>query len=281
MHHPETKIADKSGSTVSRFMPSVSLATTLHDSTGWTLQPLSETAKILDECYDGRLTVVTVGTKPEVVEALRDTGWTIVEPRSRVGIEHITDSRRRVLRASLDRGSDFTHLVDMDRALHWALSYPEELRRAAASIPGHDFLIFGRTRRAMETHPRNQAETEALANRVFSLIVGREMDITAASRGVSREAAETILRHSRGRFFDSDSEWPTILHCLGCEIGYAEVEGLEWETRLKRRMMTLPDGRTVDSKEYYEASPESWVYRLMIAHGIAKAAYRAQQTFSR
>jgi len=262
-------------------MPSVSLATTLHDSTGWTIQPLTETARLLDECYDNRLTVVTDRTRPEVLEALRETGWTIVEPRSRVGVQYITDSRRRVLRASLDLGSDFTHLVDMDRVLHWALSYPEELRRVVESIPGHDFLVLGRTRRAMDTHPRNQAETEALANKVFSLILGRDVDITAASRGISREAAETVLRHSRGRFFDSDSEWPTILHCLGHEIGYAEVEGLEWETRLKRRMMTLPDGRALDSKEYYEANPESWVYRLMIAHRIARAAYMAQQAFSR
>ncbi len=262
-------------------MPSVSLATTLHDSTGWTIQPLHDTAKLLDECYDSRLSVITVGTSPEVVKALNDTGWSIVEPRSRVGVQHITDSRRRVLKASIEHGSDFTHLVDMDRVLHWALSYPEELGKVAASIPGYDFLVLGRTRRAMDTHPRNQTETEALANRVFSLILGRDMDITAASRGISREAAETILRYSRGRFFDSDSEWPTILHCLDYEIGYAEVEGLEWETHLKRREMTLSDGRTVDSKEYYEANPESWVYRLMIAHRIAKAAYRAQQTFSR
>ena len=262
-------------------MPSISLATTLHDSTGWTLQPLTETTKLLDECYDSRLIVVTDRTRPDVLEALRETGWIIVEPRSRVGVEHITDSRRRVLKASLEHGSDFTHLVDMDRVLHWALSYPEEMGRVAASIPCHDFLVLGRTRRAMNTHPRNQTETEAIANKVFSLILGRDMDITAASRGISRKAAETILRYSRGSFFDSDSEWPTILHCLGYEIGYAEVEGLEWETHLKRREMTLPDGRTLDSKEYYEANPESWVYRLMIAHRIAKAAYRAQQAFSR
>ncbi len=262
-------------------MLSVSLATTLHDSTGWTIEPLSETAETLDECYDSRLTLVTVGTKPEVVEALRNAGWVVIEPRSRVGVEHITESRRRVLRASLERGSDFTHLVDMDRILHWAIKYPEELERTVKTIPGHDFMIFGRTKRAMDTHPRNQAETEAIANKVFSLIHGRDMDITAASRGISREAAEIILRNSRGRFFDSDSEWPTILHCLGYQIGYAEVEGLEWETHLKRREMTLPDGRTLDSKEYYEANPESWVYRLMIAHRIAEAAYRAQQTFSR
>ncbi len=262
-------------------MPSVSLVTTLHDSTGWSVGPINETAETLNECYDSCLTVVTVGTKPEVVETLRETGWTIVEPMSRVGVEHITDSRRRVLRASLNRGSDFTHLLDMDRALHWALSYPEELQKVALTIPDHDFLILGRTKRAIDTHPRNQAETEALANRVFSLIVGADMDITAASRGISRKTAEAILSHSTGRFFDSDSEWPVILHCLGFRLGYTEAEGLEWETHLKRSTMTLPDGRTVDAKYYYEASPESWVYRLMIAHGIARAAYRTHRAMSR
>ncbi|MFH2111863.1 MAG: hypothetical protein ABIJ47_11460 [Candidatus Bathyarchaeota archaeon] len=261
-------------------MPSVSLATTLHDSTGWTLQPLSETAKLLDECYDSRLVVVTDGTMPEVVEALKEKGWIIVDPRSRVGVQHITDSRRRVLRASLERGSDFIHLVDMDRALHWARSYPEELKRVATAIPGHDFLILGRTRRAMDTHPRNQAETEALANKVFSLILGRDMDITAASRGISRKAAETILQHSHGRFFDSDSEWPIILHHNGIQLDYMEVEGLEWETHLKRSTMTLPDGRQVDPKQYYEESPESWVYRLQLAHGIARAAYTTHRRLS-
>jgi hypothetical protein len=169
----------------------------------------------------------------------------------------------------------------MDRVLHWARSYPEELKRVTAAIPGNDFLILGRTKRAMETHPRNQMDTEALANKVFSLITGIEMDITAASRGISREAAETILRHSRGRFFDSDSEWPIILHCNGYKLSYMEVEGLEWETEVKRSEMTMEDGRKVSPKEYYERNPESWVYRLKIAHGIARAAYSTQRILSR
>lgn len=177
------------------------------------------------------------------------------------------------------RGSDFTHLEDIDRALHWARSCPEELRRVAAAIPFHDFLVRGRTRRAKDKRPRNQAETETLANKVFSLILGRDMNITAASRGISRDAAETNLRYSRGRFFDS--EWPIILHCEGFELGYMEVEGLKWETQLKRSEMTLPDERKVDPKEYYESSPESQAYRLMLAHGIARAAYRTHRALSR
>ena len=59
------------------------------------------------------------------------------------------------------------------------------------------------------------------------------------------------------------------------------MEGLEWETQLKRSEMTLTDGRKVDPREYYEASPEAWVYRLMLAHGIARAAYRTHRALSR
>jgi hypothetical protein len=253
-------------------MPSVALVTTLHDSSGWCIGPLREHASLLDELYERRLVVATRSTGLGVIKALRETGWTLVSPRSNVGVEYITDSRRRVLKAGLDSGSVFMHLVDMDRLLHWAKHYPEELGKITKLIPLHEFLIIGRTGRAFLTHPRNQMETEALANKVFSLIYGLAVDITAASRGVSRGAAETILKSSNGSYFDSDSEWPTLLLTAGIEIGYVEAEGLEWETRLKRNEMTLPDGRRVDVKEYYESNPESWVYRTMLAHRIASVA---------
>jgi hypothetical protein len=45
--------------------------------------------------------------------------------------------------------------------------------------------------------------------------------------------------------------------------------------------MTPPYGRKVDLKEYYETSPESQAYRLMLAHGIARAAYRTHRALSR
>lgn len=260
-------------------MPSVTLVSTLHDSAGWSIAPLKEQADLLGELYERRLVVVTKMTSPKVVDALEASGWVLVSPKSNIGVDYITDSRRRVLRAGLDGGTSHFHIVDMDRVLHWAANYPGELRETVARIPGSDFTILGRTPRALQTHPRNQIETEAIANRVFSLIYGKEVDITAASRGISGEAAEVILRYSKGRFFDSDSEWPTILLCKSnLKVDYAEVEGLEWETRLKREEMTLPDGRRVDVKEYYERNPESWVYRVMLAHMISRAAldtYRA------
>jgi len=44
--------------------------------------------------------------------------------------------------------------------------------------------------------------------------------------------------------------------------------------------MALPDRRKMDPKHHYEASPESWVYRLMLAHGTARAAYRTRRALS-
>jgi hypothetical protein len=254
-------------------MPGVSLVSTLHDSIGWSVEPLKAQEKLLGELYDRRLVIVTKATNSMVIDALESTGWVLVTPKSNTGVEHISDSRRRVLKAGVEGGADFMHLVDMDRALHWATNYPEELRETVARIPEYGFTIIGRTVRAMQTHPKNQIDTEAIANRVFSLIYGHDVDITAASRGISKAAAEVILSFSQGRYFDSDSEWPTILLCKSrLKIGYAEAEGLEWETRLKREKMKLPDGRLVDVKEYYEVNPESWVYRAMLAHRIAEAA---------
>jgi hypothetical protein len=254
-------------------MPPVTLVSTLHDSAGWSIKPLIEQSDLLGKLYDQRIVVATRGTSQTAIVTLENSGWTLVLPRSNLGVEYITDSRLRVLKAGIKGGTEHVHLVDMDRVLHWAANYPHELREIVGRIPELDFTIIGRTARAFRTHPRNQMDTEAIANKVFSLIYGNEVDITAASRGVSKKAAEILVKYSKGRYFDGDAEWPIILlHRGELNMGYIEAEGLEWETRLKRKHMALPDGSLVDVKEYYEKNPESWVYRTMLAHRIAKVA---------
>jgi hypothetical protein len=79
----------------------------------------------------------------------------------------------------------------------------------------------------LETHPRSQVETKRLANRVCSLIIGQEIDVTAASRGLSHEAAALILRYSKAKDIGTDSEWPIIVHYKSDTlIRYVETEGL-------------------------------------------------------
>ncbi len=76
-----------------------------------------------------------------------------------------------------------------------------------------------------------QIETEIISNEVISLIIGKEMDFTCASRGISRRAGDVILEKSRATHVSTDSEWPIIIKYLTeFSIGYIQVEGLEFES---------------------------------------------------
>ncbi|MBM3291583.1 hypothetical protein FJY84_02780 [Candidatus Bathyarchaeota archaeon] len=254
------------------------LLTTLHDSSGWSINSITETVNLLDACYPKKIVILTKNTLPSVIEALKNSGWDVNTSRSEVGIGYISDSRKKLLEYGVKSGFTSYHLVDMDRLLHWAKTYPEELRKIANEIPKHKFLILGRTNRAYETHPINQKETECLPNKVVSLLCNQKLDVTAGSRGISSEAAEIIIQYSQGRYFDSDSEWPIIIRCkTKYEISFIEVEGLEWETLIKRSMMKLDNGSLVDVKEYNESNPESWTYRIMLANRISQCAYQTYQ----
>jgi hypothetical protein len=251
------------------------LLTTLHDSSGWSINSITDTVNLLDDCYVKKIVLLTKSTKSTVIEALKASGWDVNTPKSEVGIEYISDSRKRLLEYGINSGFASFHLVDMDRLLHWAKAFPAELKKVAELIPQYSFLVLGRTIRAYDTHPLNQKDTECLPNKVVSLLCRKELDVTAGSRGVSSEAAEVIIKYSKGRYFDSDSEWPIIIQCkTNIEITYLEVEGLEWETPIKRTVMKLNDGRTVDVKDFNELNPESWVYRIMLANRISQCAYQ-------
>ena len=122
------------------------------------------------------------------------------------GPEFIGDARRMVITLAGEGSRGHIHFSDMDRVLQWTGSHPDELRSVIRLIPRHEFLIIGRTQSALETHPRSQVETERLANRVCSLIIGQEIDVTAASRGLSCEAVALILRYSKAEDVRTNSE---------------------------------------------------------------------------
>ncbi|UCH57734.1 MAG: hypothetical protein JSV18_02145 [Candidatus Bathyarchaeota archaeon] len=190
-----------------------------------------------------------------------------------VGLEFIGDSRRMALSLALEEGRGHIHIVDMDRILQWAGSHPQELRGVVRHLPQHDFLVIGRTERAMETHPQSQRETEGLANRVCSLLLGSAMDVTSASRGLSPEAARLILRHSRATECNTDSEWPLIIHCLSdMPVGYIEVEGLKFEDWLKRTDEVERAGGVEAWKRFIDEDPAAWLHRIRFAEGIVETA---------
>ena len=99
------------------------------------------------------------------------------------------------------------------------------------------------------------------------------MDITAASRGISLDAAELILRYSKARYFETDSEWPIIIRCKSdMSIGYVKVDGLEFEDWLKHPKEVEDAGGLENWKRSIDESPEAWLRRMRYALGIAETA---------
>lgn len=256
-------------------MATVSLACYLHDPNGGLLKPIGERLPLLKKIYGEMHVVATDASDDRIIEHLEENGCRVVIHHGGVGLEHVGDSRRMTLRAAQEGDPGHIHFIEMDRVLQWAGSHPEELRRVVGEIPGHDFLVIGRTSRAFGTHPLSQRETEGLTNRVCSLILGRNLDVTAASRGLSREAAGLILRYSKAGYCETDSEWPIIIHCKsGMPIGYVEVDGLGFEDWLQRPEEVEEAGGLEAWKRAKDEDPAAWLHRIRFAQGISETALR-------
>jgi len=131
-------------------------------------------------------------------------------------------------------------------------------------------------KRAFATHLPYQAETERLANPVFSKVYGQDRDITSGSRGLSRRAAELVLIHSREEGAGVDAEWPLIVDRFPeLRSGYILCEGLEFETADRYQAEIAQAGGLEHWLEAQSARPELWVHRLRVTCEIAEAAFRA------
>lgn len=226
--------------------------------------------------YDGVSLLCSQATSAEAVSLLRDLGARVTydgdEPD---GHSYIGRKRRQALRLGLAAGAEHLHLCDFDRALHWTAAYPDELRQTVAGMPGYDLLILGRTARAFETHPPYQTRTEMLINRVFGLVYGQELDITAGSRVLSRRAAEYLLARSQEPGVGVDAEWPLLLQrASGVKIGYRACEGLEFETPDRHGPNIEAAGGLTAWMEMMNADPQRWSHRLRLAAEIAAVAAR-------
>lgn len=246
----------------------------VHDPEGRLTESLRPHLPSFSRIYSGMYVVYTVATHEDMLEELREHGCVVELQRGGgVGVEFIGDARRQALRASVRNGHRHSHFVEIDRIVMWEETHPDELRDIVELIPKHDFLVVGRTEGAFETHPRSQAETERWANKVCSLLVGREIDITAASRGISREAAEIVLRYSKARYAETDSEWPIIIHRRSqMPIEYVEVDGLEYEDWMRYREEVERAGGLEEWKRGIDGNPERWMHRIRCAKGIAETA---------
>lgn len=246
----------------------VSLAATLHDPDGRLCAQLQQTLPLLTELFPHMAINATPETDAELIAILAGAGAAI-EQQDRAthdGMLQLGAVRRGVVAAALAGQTSHVLYCDGDRVMHWADRFPQELTEIVAAIPQYDFTVLGRTPRAFETHPRIQRDTERIVNHVFALASGHEWDVTAAGRGISSAAAESIIRDCPDDTIGVDASWPLHIQAAGgFSMVHVETEGLEFET---------PD-RYVDEIERagglaawmaeLDTNPRQWGVRLRLA----------------
>jgi hypothetical protein len=225
----------------------------------------------LRELYADIFVLMTPRTGPRTVALFEELGVRFDREREQGGIDTLGRIRLETVRRAA-AGDSCIHLCDWDRMLHWVESYPDELRDVVDAITRHDFLILGRTRRAWLTHPRVQRDTEAIVNHAFGLAFGQPLDVTAASRGLSRRALDSLLAlPSPESTVGNDCAWPLHLaRSPELVIGYAATEGLEWETPDRHTDEIAAAGGLDAWIAAYDADPARWQFRLALAlHEVA------------
>lgn len=216
------------------------LLTTVHDPHGKLVEATQNELLSIAELYAGMVVEMTDNTDPRLKHLLSNVAHIHYNPPG-----DIANARRLLIRNGLLlQPAGHFHFADYDRLLHWWIHYPDELRQVVAVIPDYDFVVLGRTERAMQTHPFVQRQTERLINRLFAHAFGQRIDPLTASRGISNRAAQVINAYSCAVGpAGVDVEWPILAGESAFPQGvapfdlrltkvsaYIPVEGLEYES---------------------------------------------------
>lgn len=170
-----------------------------------------------------------------------------------------------MIKFGLEHKEQYFHYCNFDRLLTWSNEYAYELREIVSEIPKHDYLIFGRTERAFNTHPIQWIETEKITNKIFSLELGQEADVTAGSGSFSRKSAELISLYSKDKM--TDAEWPMIAKRIGkMKVSYKAVEGLEYQ-------------EDINGYSRQVNAAEEWVERMRLCCIISESAINTGKGF--
>ena len=189
--------------------------------------------------------------------------------------------RYQSLQAALATPATHIHYVDLDRLLRWIETRPQEWRQTAQSVSAHDCLIIGRTPAAYASHPQALVQTEAISNLVASYLLSHPVDVSAGSKGFSRQAAGYLVAHCQpGRALGSDAEWPVTLMRAGFAIDYVEVDGLDWEIPDQGQPGAANTLRQRQIAIEYDADPENWKRRVAVAFEIVQSGIEASTRMS-
>jgi hypothetical protein len=257
-------------------VPKVVLAATHHDPDGRLHEQTAHVLPVLGGAFAGLAIQATPATQDRSLALLRASSALVRRETSdsSMGLNGLGRSRRAAVELALELGAPAILFCDFDRALHWAERYPEELAQVVARAADYDFTVLGRTPRAFESHPRIQRDTETIVNHVYAAVSGRDWDVTAAARVLSRRAAEAILSDCPDESIGTDVSWPLFVERGGLTIGYIPTEGLEFETADRYTDEIAAAGGLACWIARLDADPQRWIQRLEIARLEVEAALR-------
>ncbi|WP_391205118.1 hypothetical protein [Psychrobacillus sp. L4] len=206
-----------------RSLLTTALVTVTHDPEGRNIKIFKELQHALEEIYSELFITISDESSLDLIKEIEKSKFKYkIIPKNGAAY-----ARRKALKFALAGKSQHYHYCDFDRLLTWGKNHLTELKRVVKDIPNHDYLIIGRTERAMNTHPIEWVETEKITNRIFSLELGKEADVTAGSCAFSKVCADFINLYSKEKM--TDAEWAMIAYRITKrQVDYRAVEGLEY-----------------------------------------------------
>jgi hypothetical protein len=228
----------------------------------------------LAQVYCGVAVTFPPGTPDGLVEELKHAVDRYGLPNCLLVTGDWSDGRHLALKIALELAGEHVHYVDFDRLLRWVETREQEWRQAVERLAMSDCLVIGRTPAAYATHPQALVQTELISNRVVSHLLGLPVDVSAGSKGFSRQAAEFLAAKSPpGRAMGTDADWPIRLMRGGYRVDYIEVDGLDWEIPDQHQDQAADVQRQRTLAAEYDADPAHWARRAAVALEIVESAF--------
>lgn len=243
----------------------------LHDPDAGLAWQLTDQVPVLRSIFDKVVVTATMNTDNGILEELRRLGCEVAKRRPHAYGPGLT-LREAVRRGHAAAGEGPMLFMDMDRALHWARTKPEEFARIAKRVGRAEWFIGERSSRAHRTHQRALVETETEANAILSKALGerRMHDYLAPCIGFSSAARKIVLSLPRRRDFSLIGQWFLALKKAGFRPTYAMCEGMDWETPDQFRDLVKKLGGKAAFRASLDASPEEWEKRRQIARDTVR-----------
>jgi hypothetical protein len=239
----------------------VAFASAVHDPVGRLVPAVERLAGPLKTVFSDFAFNVSDRTVPAFAELAQDLlgAQIVTHPANEATIGKV---RREAVRLALPHETIL--YSDPDHLLRWIDQDAAGLRTVLTGHTDADFVVIGRSVKAMAEAPARLRETERIVNHVHRMMTSSDWDLLFAVRRMSRRAAELIVRESQVDTLANDVEWPLLARRAGLTLAYAESDALIYRT-------IEEFGNDADTGD---GSPLQWIRRLEFAGQMAGAMRR-------